>query len=61
MSLPEEKVTKDEILEEAYRIKYELAAKYGYDPKRIGEAIRKIEAESGRTYVNPPARKKKVI
>ena len=51
----------ENILEEVRRVKREIAAEYGNDVHRMAEALRKEQAESGRTYVDPPARKKKVV
>ena len=44
----------DEILDEICRIKDELAAKYDYDVRRLGEALRREQRESGLEYVTLP-------
>ena len=42
----------DEVMTEVHRIKDELAAKYGYDVRRIAEAAREAQAKSGRKVVS---------
>jgi len=42
---------KDPVLEELWRIKDELAARYGYDVRRLAEALKEEEKKSGRKVV----------
>lgn len=48
----------DPVLEEAYRIKDDLARRYGYDVRKLGKAIREEEGKSGRKVVFPPPRQR---
>ena len=41
----------DEIIAEVRRHRDALSAKYGYDIRRIFDAVGKRESESGKTYV----------
>jgi hypothetical protein len=50
-------MTADPIVEEVRRIKEEHAAQYGYDVRKMAEALRRQQSESGRkivSFVRPP-------
>ena len=42
----------DPIVEEVRRIKEEIAAQYGYDVRKLGEALKRRQAEGGRNVVS---------
>jgi hypothetical protein len=47
----------DPIVEEIHRIRREHAAKFNNDMTAIADDIRRMERESGRTYVSFPAKR----
>jgi hypothetical protein len=57
MSLPQEKETKDEVMEEAYRVKYELASAAEFDVLRVGGIARAMQATLGNLVLAPPVAK----
>ena len=50
----------DPIVEEVRRIKEQIAAQYGNDVRKLGEALKRQQAEGGRNVVSfakrPPVR-----
>jgi hypothetical protein len=50
----------DSIMREALRIKYEIAAKYGYDVRALGKALQEKQRGSGAKYVNRRPKQAKV-
>ncbi len=50
----------DSVIEEAYRVKDELARRYGNDVRRLGKAIREEQEKGGRKVVSPPPRQHSV-
>lgn len=49
-------MTHDSITEEIREIRHQLAAKFDNDIDRIGEDLRRRQAESGRKYITLPKR-----
>ncbi len=46
----------DSVIQEAYRVKDDLARRYGNDVRRLAKAIREEQEKSGREVVLPPPR-----
>ena len=50
-------IEEDPIIDEVRRIKREIAAEFNYDVHALGEHLRQLQRESGRTYVTLPPRR----
>ena len=48
----------DPVIEELWRIKDEIAARYNYDVRAMGKALQEAERRSGRRVVSPPPRER---
>ena len=48
---------KDPILEEIWRIKDEHAARFGYDVRKLAQALKEEEKKGGRAVVSFPPRR----
>ena len=42
----------DPVMEELRRVKDQLAARYGYDVRKMGKALKRQQAKSGRKVVS---------
>ncbi len=47
----------DSVIQEAYRVKDDLARRYGNDVRRLAKAIRDEQEKCGRKVVSPPPRR----
>lgn len=47
----------DEIMEEVWRIKDKIAARYNYDVRALAQDLRKKQKQSGRKVVTLPPKK----
>ncbi len=56
MKEPNQKQTKDEVLQETRRIKEDLARSMDFDVYRIVEDARRKQEKSGRKILSPPGR-----
>ena len=44
----------DSVIRDAYKVKDELARRYGNDVRRLGRAVLEEQRKSGRKVVSPP-------